>query len=379
MSLTTFSFPTQIRFGAGARQALADFAADHEVHRPLLVTDPGLLETDAFRSVSDEMDRVWPGDWQLFSGVHPNPTDADVTAAHAAYREHDADAAVGLGGGSAIDCGKALRIQATYPRLRLAQIRMDRLPHRLLPYCAIPTTAGTGSEVGRSTVITIESLGRKAVLGGPPLMPDLAILDPELTLGLPPQLTAATGMDAMTHAIESFVCPVFHPMCDGIALEAVRLVRDHLPHAVAHGDDLEARGQMLIAAAMGAVAFQKDLGVAHSLAHPLSSEFGVHHGLANAIVLANTIRFNGAAEHDPYLRVAEALRLAPSQTPSIAVADFLDEFNHSIGISKRLRDVGVPQEDLPRLAKLAFEDPCHQTNPRVCTEADLLMLYQQSW
>ena len=379
MTRSTFSFPTQIQYGAGAREALAQFAAAHAVTRPLLVTDAGLVETDAFRLISAECDRVWPCGWQLFSGVHPNPTDADVTAAHAAYLEAGCDGVVAVGGGSAIDCGKALRIQAAFPGVDLLDVRLDALPPRLLPFCAVPTTAGTGSEVGRSPVITVASLGRKAVLGGPPLMPDLAILDPELTVGLPPHLTAATGMDAMTHAIESYVCPVFHPMCDAIALEAVRIVVDYLPRAVTHGDDLDARGRMLIAASMGAVAFQKDLGVAHSLAHPLSSEHGVHHGLANAIVLANTVRFNGQTDAQQYERVAEALRLVPGDDPSATVADFLDQFNPLVGINQRLRDVGVPRENLPRLAELAYQDPCHQTNPRPCTEEDLLMLYEQSW
>jgi alcohol dehydrogenase class IV len=225
----------------------------------------------------------------------------------------------------------------------------------------------------------VPALNRKVVLFAPALLADLAVLDAELTVGLPPKLTAATGMDALTHAIESFVCPVFHPMCDAIALEAIRLVRLFLPRAYAQGSDLEARGMMLVAASMGAVAFQKDLGVAHSLAHPLSSEFGVHHGLANAIVLPATVRFNGEEDSAQYERVAAALGLTPGGDPASQVADRLGELNRSLGITIRLRDLGVPRERLTDLAALAIEDGCHLTNPRRCTAEDMLRLYEEAW
>lgn len=376
---TTFSFPTLIRYGAGARQALTDFAICEEARRPLLVTDPGLVPTDAYRLVAAEMDRVWPGAWACFTEVHPNPLEADVEAAWRTYREANCDCVVGLGGGSALDAAKAVRLKAAFPDLPLADVPLARLPKRLIAMCAIPTTAGTGSEVGRSTVITIKRWGRKGVFGGPPMMPNLAILDPELTVGLPPHLTAATGMDALTHAIESYVCPVFHPMCDAIALEAVRIVREFLPRAVSDGKDLEARGQMLIAASMGAVSFQKDLGAAHSLAHPLSTECGTHHGLANALVLPHVVRFNGETDSKQYARVADALGLPESRDPAGAVADFLASFNARLGLPGQLRDVRIPRESLPKLAAKAIEDGCHQTNPRPCTEADLLALYERAW
>jgi len=379
MSLSTFSFPTRIHFGAGSRSMLAEFAVRHEVKRPLLVTDGGLPGTEAYRLAAATADEVWPGAWECFSDVHPNPTEQDVEDAWEAYRGANCDAVVGLGGGSALDAAKAVRLKAAFPELRVTAVPLDRLPARLIAMCAIPTTAGTGSEVGRSTVITSGESNRKVVLGGPALMPELAILDPELTVGLPPRLTAATGMDAMTHAIESYVCPVFHPMCDAIALEAIRLVREHLPRAVAHGADLEARGYMLIAASMGAVSFQKDLGAAHSLAHPLSSEHGVHHGLANAIVLPHVVRFNGETDAQQYRRVADALGVAPGDDPSRAVADFLARFIAELGLPERLRDVGVPQQNLPRLATLAMADGCHLTNPRPCTERDMLRLYEAAF
>jgi alcohol dehydrogenase class IV len=379
MDLVTFSFPTLIRYGAGARSALAEFAAAHGVKRPLLVTDRGLPPTDAYRMVVAELDKVWPGNWQKFTDVHPNPLEEDVEQGWNTYLEGDCDAIIAVGGGSAIDGAKGIRIKEAFRKTPLGEVSLKDLTRPLAPMCAVPTTAGTGSEVGRSTVVTLSSHGRKAVVGGPPLMPNLAILDPELTVGLPPGLTAATGMDAMTHAIESFVCPVFHPMCDAIALEAVRMVRIYLPRAVAKGNDLEARGQMLIAASMGAVAFQKDLGAAHSLAHPLSTEFGAHHGLANALVLPATIRFNGETNSQQYARVAEALGLSPGEDPAEQVASYLDQFNQSIGLGLRLRDLKVPEDSLAMLASKAIQDGCHLTNPRPCTEADLLRLYQEAW
>jgi len=377
--ISQFRFPNDIRFGIGARSVLAEFARKYKVSRPLLVTDSGLLKTEAFHLVTEQMDRVWPGTYVQFTSVHPNPTDEDVENAWSAYVQGDCNGVVGLGGGSALDAAKALRLKVAFPNVALIEIPLSELP-QLVPMCAIPTTAGTGSEVGRSSVITIRPTGRKTVLGAQPLMAEMAVLDPELTVGLPQDLTASTGMDAMTHAIEAFVCPIFHPMCDAIALEAVRLVRLYLPRAYSDGADLETRGIMQVAAAMGAVAFQKDLGAAHSLSHPLSSEFGIQHGLANAIALPGVVRFNGQQDSTQYERIAVALGYSkPPDNPASWVADFLSEFNRSIGITQHLRDLKVPRESLPELAAKAMEDGCHLSNPRRCTQADMLRLYEEIW
>ena len=378
--ISQFRFPTDIRFGTGARSVLAEFARRYEVFRPLLVTDSGLPKTKAFRLVADEMNRFWPGTSVQFTGVHPNPTDQDVENAWNCYVQGDCDGVVGLGGGSALDAARALRLKIAFPNMALMDIPLNELPPTLTPMCAIPTTAGTGSEVGRSSVIIIQKMGRKMVLGAQPLMAEMAVLDPELTVGLPPDLTAWTGMDAMTHAIEAFVCPVFHPMCDAIALEAVRLVRQYLPRSYSDGKDLEARGMMLVAAAMGAVSFQKGLCRRRSLSHPLSSEFGIQHGLANAIALPVVVRFNGQQDSTQYERIAMALGCPESpDNPASWVADFLIDFNHSIGITQRLQDMKVPHEKLPELAAKAMEDGCHLSNPRRCTEADMLQLYEEIW
>ena len=377
MEIIAFRFPTAMRFGPGARRALAELKSRFKVSRPLLVTDGSMTQTEAFALVSEVMDEIWPKSWAVFDGVHPNPIEADAEGGFAAWRAHGADGIVALGGGSAIDGAKAILLKIAFPDRSLAEIPLKELPEFVAPLCAIPTTAGTGSEVGQSTVVVVPKFARKMVYGGPALLPRLAILDPELTRRLPPHLTAATGMDAMTHAIESFVCPVFHPMCDGVALEAVYRIVKFLPRAVKDGDDMEARGEMLVAASMGATAFQKDLGAAHSMAHALGTEYGVHHGLANAICLPATIRFNGEKDSKQYARVAQALGLVPDDDPAGQVASFLEEFQKSLGITQRLRDFKIQDIDLPRLAAKALEDSNHQTNPRKVTGGDFLRLFRE--
>ncbi len=380
--ISQFRFPNDIRFGIGARSVLAEFAREYKVSRPLLVTDSGLLKTEAFHLVAEQMGRVWPGTYVQFTDVHPNPTDEDVENAWSAYAQGDCDGVVGLGGGSALDAARALRLKVAFPKVALMEMPFDELP-QLVPMCAIPTTAGTGSEVGRSSVITIRQMGRKEIFGAQPLMAEMAILDPELTVGLPPDLTAWTGMDAMTHAIEALVCTVFHPMCDAIALEAIRMVWLYLPRAYSDGADLEARGMMQMAAAMGAVAFQKDLGVAHSLSHPLSSEFGIQHGLANAICLVPVMKYNKEVSAAQYVRVAQCFGINTFNMPDIKAAgkaiEAIQMLNKRIGIPKSLREIGIKEDQLAMLANKAFEDPCHQSNPRPCTEQDLLMLYKEAF
>lgn len=380
--ISQFRFPTDVRFGAGARTELATFAATCKVRRPLLVTDSDLPRTEAFRLVATEMDRVWAQGYATFSGVHTNPSDADVEDAWRAYADGSCDGVVGLGGGSALDAAKAVRLKIAFSDVPLADIPTDELPATLAPFCAIPTTAGTGSEVGRSSVITVRKLGRKTLFGGPAMMADMALLDPELTVGLPAHLTAGTGMDAFTHNIESLTAPIFHPMCDAIALKGIELTVTYLERAVATPTDLQARGFMMLAAMMGAVAFQKDLGAAHSMAHPLSTECGIPHGLANAICLVPVMRFNRAAAAAEYAQVARCFGI---DTFDMAADDAADEavravagLNRRIGIPTTLSEVGIAEEQLPRLAGLAFEDSCHQTNPRPCAEQDFLALYREA-
>jgi len=380
MSLTSFSFPTRTLFGAGALRELPDHLHTLGITRPLVVTDGGLVQTDAFRLLVQALgpegrDRSW----FVFSGVHPNPIEEDVRLPAALFRDQGCDGVIAIGGGSALDAGKAARLLVKRPDLDLARFYDQTDWSGLAPLIAIPTTAGTGSEVGRSSVITLDSTHRMAVLFHPELLARLVILDPELTVGLPPKLTAATGADALTHCIESFTCPAFHPMCDGIALEGIRLIVDALPRAVKDGRDLEARGHMLVAAAMGAVAFQKDLGAVHSLAHPLSTLCGMHHGLANALCLVTVMNFNARARPGLYRRVGIACGLdvvrCPDGEADCETIGFVSRFLADLGLNTRLREHGVRDEQLDALVAQAAADPCHRTNAVPVTPDDLRALY----
>ena len=365
--IKTFSFPTEVRFGIGAVSGLTRELSQLGISRPLLVTDRGLLTTQAFQAVCNALGR----EARVFSGVHANPVEEDVEAATRVFRENDCDAVIGLGGGSALDVGKAVRLRIKHPGKTLREFDFGADWSALAPFIAIPTTAGTGSEVGRSSVIIID--GVKKVIFHPALLANLVILDPELTRELPPRLTAATGADALTHCLESFTSPVFHPLCDGIALEGVHLIAPALPRAVRDGNDLEARGRMLVAAAMGGLAFQKDLGATHSLAHPLSAICGLHHGMANALCLPFVMEFNAARKPGLYRRVGIALGLAhPSDAATLA---FIHALLRDIGLPTGLRAHGVNESHLDALTDQAFADSCHRTNPVPVTREDLRALY----
>jgi len=380
MSTTTFSFPTPTLFGGGALAELPMRSKRLGIRRPLVVTDSGLLSTGAFWGLAKVLGKEGQGrDWFLYSGVHPNPVEQDVREAASAFREHNCDGIIAIGGGSPLDAGKAARLVIKRRDLDFTKFYDEPDWSSLVPIIAIPTTAGTGSEVGRSSVITLEATHRKAVLFHPELLAKLVILDPELTVGLPPELTAATGADALTHCIESYTCPVFHPMCDGIALEGIRLIVEALPRAYRDGNDLDARGKMLVAAAMGAVAFQKDLGVVHSLAHPLSTVCGLHHGLANALCLAAGMRFCAARKPGLYRRVGiacglDVMRCNDAEADQGAIR-FIAHFLAGLGLNTRLRDHGVTPGHLDALVTEAVDDPCHKTNAVPVTAEDLQSLY----
>ena len=380
MSLTSFSFPTPTLFGAGAISELTPRLKRLGVARPLVVTDRALSETAAFgalAAVLGEAER--DKNWFVYAGVHPNPLEKDVREAAESFREHKCDGVIGFGGGSPLDVGKAARLVVKRPTLDFSRFYEEPDWIGLFPFIAIPTTAGTGSEVGRSSVITLASTHRKAVLFNPELLAQLVILDPQLTVGLPPGLTAATGADALTHCIESYTCPAFHPMCDGIALEGIRLIIDALPRAYRNGTDLDARGKMLVAAAMGAVAFQKDLGVVHSLAHPLSTICGLHHGLANALCLAAGMKFCAARKPGLYRQVGiacglDVVRSTDSEADAQTIG-FIGNFLAGLGLNTRLRAHGVKPQRLEDLVAQAVEDPCHKTNAVPVTLADFRTLY----
>lgn len=371
MSLSTFSFPTTILFGAGAIDQLPDELAKRGVRRPLLVTDAGLERSGLF----DRISKLIPGA-TVYSGVAPNPTERNVLDGVARYRESKCDGIVGLGGGSPLDAAKAIRLAVTHAA-PLGQYDdlldgANRITADLPPYIAIATTSGTGSEVSRSAVITMEESHRKTVIFSPHLIPSLALSDPELTVGLPPHITSGTGMDAFTHNVEAYLSKGYHPVCDAVALAGAKLVWENLPRVMDTPGDLEARRNMMMASMMGAIAFQKGLGAVHSLAHPLSSDCGMHHGTSNAVLLPVVLEFNRPVVAG---RMADLAALMGGGD----LAERVRELNRRLGIAPRLRDWGVTEEILPKLADKAIQDGCHQLNPRPCSREDLLALYHAAY
>jgi len=370
MSPSTFSFPTTVIYGAGTIDRLPAELERRGMRKPLLITDGGLVHT----TVADRVRELVPSA-SVFSGVDPNPTEQNVLDGVAAYKENACDSIIGLGGGSPIDAAKAVRLKVTHS-LDLAEYDDNiggdaKITSDLPPYIAVPTTAGTGSEVGRSTVITIAATNRKTVIFSPHLIPDLAIADPALTITMPPKITAGTGMDAFTHNVEAYLAKGFHPICDAIALGGAHIVVEHLPRVMRDPNDIESRGQMLIAAMMGAIAFQKGLGAVHSLAHPLSSEFGMHHGTSNAVLLPVVLEFNRESAADRFRHLEHHL--------GKDITACTRELNAICHISPRLRDYGIPEAALPALADKAMQDRCHLLNPRLCTRDIMLTLYREAW
>jgi len=375
--MAIWAFPTRIVFGVGVVRAVGDEARAARITRALVVTDPGVLQAGLCEPVLESLGAAGIRA-AIFSGVQGNPTESDVEQGARAYAEQGANGVVAVGGGSALDAGKliVLRSATRLPFEELDDARGgDRLvPEHVPPSIAIPTTAETGSEVGRSGVLTLRSTGRKTVIFSPRLMPRVAILDPELTRGLPRHVTAATGFDALTHCIEAYLSKGDHPMADAVALSGIDLVAKNLERAVEDGADLNARGAMMKAAMMGAVAFQKGLGACHSLAHPLGSQHDVHHGLANALCLPAVLRFNLEVCPD---RIRDVGVLLGGKTAH-DTAPRVERLRARLGLPRGLRAVDVAEKDLEGLADLAIEDACHTSNPRPCTRDDLLALYQAS-
>ena len=386
MSLSIFSFPNKIIFGVGTINALSEQLSAFSPHKVLLVTDKGIRQVGLANEVTQRLEAARI-DYAIFDGVHSNPVEEDVFNGVNVFQQEGCDFVIGMGGGSPLDVAKLICLKATHP-LPLEEYEvlnggLERISSDLPSMLAIPTAAGTGSEVGRGAVVTIKSLDRKALVFSPHLLPKIAIVDPELTVGLPKALTAATGMDALTHNLESYLSTVYHPICDAIAFAGIKLVAQNLPRAVENGGDLEARGAMMMAAMMGAIAFQKELGVTHSLAHPLSTVVDLHHGLANAILLPYTMAFNREAATDQLKDIAAAFgvnihALSPEEGAQAAI-DQVAQLCKDIGIPSYLREVNVKAEMIPHLARQAMADGCHLTNPRPCTEKDMTNLYQQAF
>lgn len=383
--ISRFSFPTRIVFGPGAVRELGNEAKQLGIARPLLVTDRGVVACGLAEQILAESRRAGLAP-TIFEDVNPNPVEKNVQDGVEAYRRGKCDGIIGLGGGSPIDVAKAIRLAETHP-LPLEQYddQLDggsRIRDDVPPMIAIATTAGTGSEVGRSTVIILNSTDRKTVIFSPYLMPNVALADPELTIGMPPKITAGTGLDALTHNVEAYLALGYHPMCDAIALQGARLAIQNLPRAVQDGKHLEARSNMMMAAMMGAVAFQKGLGAVHSLAHPLSSVANLHHGTTNGILLPHVLEFNRPTCERRLKDLAVAMEVAGSQESAAEAATALiarlRALLPEVGVPSTLGALGVTRHQIPLLARKAMEDACHQLNPRPCTEADMIALYEKA-
>lgn len=383
--IAVMSWPTRVVLGPGALARLGEEVRRLGMKRPLVVTDPGVVRAGIAGRVHACLSGAGLA-FARFEDVRSNPTDRDAAAGLAAFRAGGCDGLVAAGGGSAIDVAKLVQLLTTHepPLSRYDDAAggdrfvKDDMP----PLVAIPTTAGTGSEVGRSGVATLPDTGRKTVIFSPYLMPRCAICDPELTVGLPAALTAWTGMDAFTHGLEAYVASGFHPLCDAVALDAIRRASRALPLAVRDGADLAARTDMMVAAMEGAMAFQKGLGACHALAHALGPVSGVHHGLANAIVLPTVVEWNRAAATPRLARVALAMGEPAGGSDDDLAARAVERVRalaREVGIPGRLREAGVREGDLPLVARKAFEDASHRTNPRACSEGDLLALAREAF
>jgi alcohol dehydrogenase class IV len=372
-----WNYPTSIRFGPGRASEIPLACQTLGIRRPLLVTDPGLAGLPMVQSAiaANQAARMETG---IFSNIRGNPVGQNVEDGVRAFKLGNYDGIIAFGGGSALDAGKAIAFMVGQNRPiwdfeDVGDNYTRAIAHHIAPVVAVPTTAGTGSEVGRASVITDEETHSKKIIFHPKMLPGVAILDPLLTVGLPPHITAATGMDALAHSLEAYSAPGFHPMADGIAVEGLRLVMEYLPRAVRDGGDLEARSGMMAAASMGAAAFQKGLGAIHSLSHPLGAVYDLHHGLLNGVVMPYVLRFNRAAVEERMGRLAGYLGL--SSRSFDAVYDWIISLRSEIGIPDTLADLGVDESRLDELATMAFADPSTGGNPVPLDVASLRGLF----
>jgi len=372
-----WSYPTTVRFGAGRIAELPEACAAAGMKRPLLVTDRALASLPITAQALDTLDGAGLGR-AVFHEVDPNPNDRNLAAGIEAFKAGGHDGVIAFGGGSALDLGKLVAFMAgqTRPVWDFEDIddwwtRADAAA--IAPIIAVPTTAGTGSEVGRAGVLTNSETHVKKIIFHPKILPFITICDPELTVGMPKVITAGTGMDAFAHCLEAYSSPVFHPMSHGIGLEGMRLVNEYLPRAYRDGTDIEARGQMMAAAAMGAVAFQKGLGAIHSLSHPFGAHYGKHHGTLNAVVMPVVLKFNRPAIEG---RIAQAAAYMGISGGFDGFYDRVLELRSELGIPANLTEMGIPKENLDQLAQEAVDDPSTGTNPVELTLADARALME---
>ena len=376
MTITNFSFPTAIAFGAGARKLVAKHLLEQGLERPLIVTDRALAALPVMAEFKGHLGGLQAG---VFDGVFGNPTCAQVMAGAQAYQKHQADCVIGFGGGAALDVAKVVGLMAVHEGDILEYVwdhpKVRPITHPLPYFVALPTTAGTGSEVGRSAVVSENDSHHKRTVFSAKILARMVFADPELTLGLPAAITAATGMDALTHNIESYLSPAYHPLCDGIALEGLRVGARALASAVREPGNLAARADMMMSSMMGAIAFQKDLGSVHACAHALGAVCDLHHGLANALMIDTVLAWNHEAVPLKFDELAHAVGLSGG---GAAFVPWLRELKATIGIEGGLAARGVTRAHLPRLIELADKDFTSQTNPRKATATDYERLFLEA-
>ncbi|MDA9981823.1 iron-containing alcohol dehydrogenase [Gammaproteobacteria bacterium] len=375
-----WNYPTAVRTGPGRISELADACKELGMRDPLLVTDPGLaslpMVAETVRHCADKGINCG-----VFSDIKSNPTGENVDAGVAQYRDGKHDGVIAFGGGSGLDAAKAVALLAGQSRplwdfedVGDNWLRADA--NAIAPIVAVPTTAGTGSEVGRASVITDMANHVKRIIFHPRMLPQVVILDPELTFGLPPQLTAATGMDALSHNLEAYSSPMYHPMAEGIAVQGINLVKDHLPTAVADGSNLEARTQMLVASCMGATAFQRGLGAMHALAHPLGALYDAHHGTLNAVLMPYVLLANRTAIEDRIVRLSRYLDLA--DTSFDGFVNWVVRLREQIGIPNDLAALGIDDDQLRTIGSMAVQDPTAATNPIQFSAAEYTALVSRA-
>ncbi|MFV2051796.1 iron-containing alcohol dehydrogenase [Aliiroseovarius sp. YM-037] len=372
-----WSYPTAIKFGAGRIKELAEACAQAGIKKPLLVTDKGLANLPITQQALDVLEGAGLGR-ALFADVDPNPNERNLGAGVVAFNQGRHDGVIAFGGGSGLDLGKMVAFMAgqTRPVWDFEDVgdwwtRADA--DAIAPIVAVPTTAGTGSEVGRASVITNSETHVKKIIFHPKVLPTVVICDPALTVGMPKFITAGTGLDAFAHCVEAYSSPHFHPMSQGIALEGMRLVKDYLPRAYDDGTDIEARAQMMSAAAMGATAFQKGLGAIHAMSHPIGAIYNTHHGTTNAVCMPAVLAFNADAIRDRFDHAAAYLGIDGGFDGFCA---FVQSFNDALGIPRKLSELGAGSDRIEELADMALEDPSCGGNPVTLTKDNVKALYE---
>ena len=380
MSTYRFSFPTPIHFGPGVRSQLKDFLKAQGLKKPLIVTDRGIAGLPMLKEIEN---LISGGGMNVgtFSEIWGNPVKTQVTAGVKAYKAHGADSIVGLGGGAALDVAKAIALMVNHPG-DLFDYEDDKPGARPFDqevpfWVALPTTSGTGSEVGRSSVISDDETHIKKIIFHPKLLAKAVFADPELTLDLPAKITAATGFDALTHCVEAYLAKGYHPICDGIALEGFKLSAENLVRATKEPKHIGARSQMMMSSMMGAIAFQKGLGLTHSCAHALGTVCDYHHGLANAVMIDFALKFNVKAVPERFKNLAMTAGLKDQSGDGFI--RYLADLKKDCGIPKNLIEAGISKDKLDRLVQVAFEDSCHQNNPTPVSKDDFRKIFTEAF